>query len=113
MAKLQVGDTVYTTEKGKIREHEVEKIGRKYIKLKYSRAKFDVGTLSEVDYSGWACQLYLSKQDILDEAEHLKLCNTISRAFDGRRKTDNYSLEQLRAIMEIIGEDVTDKNIRV
>lgn len=116
---LKVGQKVYVKPVGNsaryikdnildnIKESEVEKIGKKYFYLKeFSREKFgfeyaDSNICSSIsDYSA-NFEVYLSKQDIMDDIERNKIIYELKQFFYYYGQSKYLTLEQLRKIKEI------------
>ncbi|MCY7947663.1 hypothetical protein P8891_11580 [Bacillus atrophaeus] len=108
--KLQVGQTVYLKPDGnqsrytsEINVAKIIKVGRKYFEVSFNgsnKLKFLMSDLTQaIDYPDW--KLYFSEQEISDEEEHEKLLFKIKSAIN-RANSNKYSLEQLRAIYEIM-----------
>jgi hypothetical protein len=86
----------------------VSKIGRKYITVKMGNGEEQFDKTWEYrqknDCSPYY-QLYLSKEQIIEEEKAQNLYNTIKDYFDGYRNSNYFSLEQLTKIVEIIKEN--------
>lgn len=90
---------------------EVTKVGRKYITVKFNNwqeYQFDI----EFDYrnkytaGGADYQLYLSKQEVVNEKESNNLYKYIQTEFNGYSgNKGKFTLDQLRRIMDIINEN--------
>lgn len=94
-----------------IRKGKVIKIGRKYIYVEVDNNITHVEKFSKeddyrsfYDYGGADYQLYLTKQDILDEVESDNLYYTIKYSFNLYEK-NTFTLDQLRKIHEIIKDN--------
>ena len=80
----------------------VKKVGRKYFQLHgYSRNKYSIETLSEVNDINYKGQCYVNLQEILDLKEHSNLLKKVKNSFVGYNKID-ISLSQLREINNIL-----------
>ncbi len=93
-------------EVSQITEYIVSKIGKKYFFVEDNeRLKFDIETLKHTDknYSQYNVQLYLTEQEIKDKNEMNVLRNKFILA--SRRKPEDFSLDQLRRIIDIIDEN--------
>jgi hypothetical protein len=93
----------------RILQGEVTKVGRKYITVKFGRYKeeqFNIEDEYRNKYTagGADYQLYLTKQDILDEVEVETIHSEIRSAFGDYRNNGKFTLEQLRRIRDIINE---------
>lgn len=118
MSELAIGETVYLKSVGnnarydkevRIVEFVVKKVGRKYFEVGEPDdnnprhfIKFNVEDMCQTTIYAADWQLYLSKQEILDEEEARKLTREIRDVFDRYGKVD-LTLEQLRKIKAIIG----------
>ena len=93
-------------------EKVVKSVGKKYITVtnniddKWGEIKFDVtNDFRQVyTYGGADYSLYLSKQDIYDDMECERLYGKIRDKFSGWNTKENFSLEQLQLICEIINQ---------
>lgn len=124
---LKVGQIVYVKPignaarwiKGDILEHvrevEVEKIGNKFFYLKgYSRSKFgfkyeDSNSCTNISDYCADYEIYLSKQDIVDELEQTSLLNFLKDFFSWSGKSKYLTLEQLRKIKVVVDELENEK----
>lgn len=92
-----------------IKEKEISKIGNKYITvvnvndLGYGEEKFDIQnhfchyyTAGSRDY-----ELFLSKQDILNDLNSEKLYDKVKNKFSSWKNSGKYTLEQLQTILDI------------
>ena len=109
---MKVGDTVWYTipRNQQIYEGTIVKIGSKLIHVaKYDndRNPFRVSkeTLRDKSDYGWnyRCQVYLNKQDILDEREYFDLWQRFQIFFNKSANKRNISLELLRHIANHLG----------
>lgn len=98
MEKLKIGQVLFSRD---LSEYEIIKIGNKYFECKNHRGRFSKETLKfDSKYSNKP-QLYVNKQDVLDEKEVSKLESEI------RNKIKPYgsmgvSLINLRKISELL-----------
>ena len=80
----------------------IKTVGRKYFQLEeYSRNKYSLETLSEVNDINYKGQCYITLQEILDLKEHINLFDKVKNIFVGYNKID-ISLSQLREINNIL-----------
>jgi hypothetical protein len=96
---------VITRYEKSITEHTVTKIGRKYLECTGLNEKITIENLKYEDkiYSQYNCQMYRSKQDILDKQEMNRLFLKIKYSFSGYSHNGKFTIEQLRHIDDIIG----------
>jgi len=105
---LKVGQIVYKweryTTKYKIEEVEISKIGRVYFYLKGKREdqKYDLKDLSNL----YSEQIYLTKEEMLDEREYDKKYSEIRKEFTESSYFCDLTLDQLRRIKKILDEEV-------
>lgn len=121
MNKLMVGQKVYLKPVNNrsryiedsiinhIKEYEIKKVGRKYFEVwekdkGYSTEKFHIEDLRQHTVYSPDWELYLSRQDILDEMENLEIVGRIRTAI-GNYGFSDLPLEKLRKIIEIIEEE--------
>jgi hypothetical protein len=89
---------------------EVTKVGRKYITVKFKGYK-EEQFVAEDDYrqkytaGGADYKLYLTKQDVIDEKEANNLYSDIRTKFGGFRNNNQFTLDQLQRITNIINEN--------
>lgn len=112
---MRVGDKVYYTEpqnKILISEGAVTKIGRKYFyvsRYKNDRDPFKVDKETMRDKTcygyGYRCQVYLSKQEILDEREFDYLWQSLHILFSAWANKKKISLEALREVARLVDID--------
>lgn len=114
---MEIGDRVYLkaiNERARyktevdIEEYIICKIGRKYFEVckedyKNYTIQFEINNKRQVTKYSPDWQLYFSKQEILDEEEHLNLSNQV-RDKIGSYGTSSLSLDKLRKIKEIIDD---------
>lgn len=119
MSKLQVGNKVYLKPiynnaryiediLNHIKEYEIKKVGRKYFEVwkdnqEWTTLKFHIEDNRQATKYSPDWELYFSKQEIIDEIEHLKLANEIRDSL-GKWGMTELSLDQLRRIKTIIDE---------
>ncbi len=112
---MEKGQTVYLKTQGnlvrasqnlkqEIIETTIKGVGTKYITVAHHDIKFyKEGLQEKTEYcSNYA--LYERKQDIYDEDEHQKLSSAIYWAFY-RMAQNEYTLDQLREVVKILGLD--------
>lgn len=88
-----------------VKENVIENIGNKYFKINRSKCKFNISNLQYTsDRSSFNRQLYLTKQEILDEFEYEKLLYRLRAYFSAYNKI-NITLPQLRTISLLIFKD--------
>lgn len=89
-----------------IYEGEIVKVGRKYITVDFSRGerKFNKEDdyRDKFEYGGANYQLYLTKEDIIDEQRTEKLYRRLSREFSSYENNNGFSLGQLQKIEKIL-----------
>jgi hypothetical protein len=93
-----------------IKEKIVTKIGNKFISVanadddRYGEEKFDMTNNFSHYYTcgGQDYELYLSREDILNDIQSEKLYSEIQSKFSGWKNKRKYSLEQLQSIAQII-----------
>lgn len=89
-----------------IKEYTVSKIGKRYFYLE-ENDRYPIGkeTMKYEDrvYCHSSFQLYLKKQEILNNREIGVLFDKIRKAFDLPYNRSNYTLEQLREASKILG----------
>jgi len=88
---------------------EVTKIGRKYITVKWDKWSEEQFSI-ENDYNNktdYSCdyKLYLNKEEIIKERKADELYNEIKTHFSGWGGNENFSLDQLERIINIINEN--------
>jgi hypothetical protein len=66
--------------------------------------EIDNNFFEDVSCGGMDCQLFLSEQDIYDDQEAEALYKEIQRSFGSWKNVGKYSLEQLKAIKDILSE---------
>ncbi len=111
MKDLKVGQKVWIRYAGfdsrhsrDIREGVITKVGRKYFEVnnnKWDGGRFEIETMIESNNSNYKDHAYLSIKDIEEEIEFGNLSSEIRKTFGHYGKL-SFSLEQLRAIKEII-----------
>lgn len=111
MKDLKLGQKVWIRYNGgdtrrsrEVREGIITKVGRKYFEVNnndWTGGKFDIKTMVEAVDSNYRDTAYLSLDEIEKEIEYGKLSSEIRNAFSAYSKL-NFSIEQLRAIKEII-----------
>ena len=112
--ELKVGQKVYlkpvnnaARHSNEIVEAEIIKVGRKYFEVDkgyhYSR-KYHISDLKQATDMVADYEVYMSKQEILDEREINSLYFEIGKKFRGVGTTLDLTLSQLRRIKEIISE---------
>jgi hypothetical protein len=106
VSKLKVGQKLYLEKDGKIIKVEIDKVGRKYFTLKddYSWRRLEIENLFWCDphYGSDRIQLYLSKQEILDNNEWSEVFNMLHNFFDRYVSPNEITLDQLKRIVSII-----------
>lgn len=118
--KFEVGDILYVSPVGnaarrygeEIRKATVQKVGRKLIYIQidgiYGEYNFEKKSTSIVDYfTGeriWF--VFSSMQEIEDKEEGEQLVSQLKHLFSLGGKGYKLTLEQLRAIRDIVGEDL-------
>lgn len=105
--KLKIGQTIWykSGEPNKpVVEATITKVGKKYINININRNAFFKDSLIEVKNYGYKGQIYLDKQDILDEQEHLKLSNYVRSFVGSYGSCTKLSLQQLREICAIMNQ---------
>lgn len=111
---MQVGDKVwYTIPQNKIiYEGTVAKIGRQYFYVSRSANdrdpyKVDKQTMRDHSNYGWGyrCQVYLTKQEILDEREFTSLWENSQVFFSQWANKSKVSLEVLREVAKLLKTD--------
>jgi len=118
---MKVGDKVYLLPSGNatryikdslanhIIETEIVSIGRKYVTINYGgKIKFELDNKHSggyAEHTNYCCDYYMyeSKQEILDMLELKDLRKKIESCFSSYSRKE-FSLDQLRRIMEIVGE---------
>lgn len=111
---MEVGQKIYlkpvnNRERGirDIREYikkvTVSKVGRKYFEVEEMNMKFDLVEMRDVSQYVAEYEVYLSKQEILDELEFKELAFKVKTIFNGY-SDPKLTLEQLRRIVDIISE---------
>ena len=108
--KLEVGQEIFLKPTGnavrrnsEVREAKITKIGKKYFEVDILRTRFSIETLCQdngeysSDYKG-----YLSRQEIIDEAERNSLYRQICEFFRYGSTNVSLSTDQLRQISRII-----------
>jgi len=94
-----------------LEEWEIIKVGRKYVTVRLPNSntgeiKFDMEDHRQVvNCGGCYWELYLSVQEILDEAESERISYKLRNVFSGYGKS-YLSLDKLRRIQDIIDEEV-------
>ena len=94
-------------------EATVKNIGRKYITvdpLKGCEVKFNMAEdfRQFYEYGGRDYDLFLSKQDILDDIESEKIYKILRNELSSYRNDREFSLEQLKAVYTILEIDKED-----
>lgn len=112
---MQVGDKVWYTEPRKsetIYEGVVTKIGRKYFyvsRWENDRDPYKVNLDTMRDHYnygyGYRCQVYLTKQEILDEREFTSLWENTQVFFSKWANKSKVSLEVLREVAKLLKTD--------
>jgi len=115
MAKLKVGQKVWMRYNGfdsrrsiEIKEGLVTKVGRRYFEVNnndYTGGRFEIDTMIESGETNYRDKAYLSKDEIENEIEFGKLSSEITAVFKTYSKLP-LSIEQLRAIKEIISQPI-------
>ena len=100
--KLEVGQTVYLHKKIGPQPTKVIKVGKKYFQVDAARIQFFIDTLQSNSQYGSPDQIYLSKQELLDEIETEKLRSQLFG--QGAYLSPRLNLDQLRRITSIINE---------
>lgn len=125
--KIEVGMTLYAKKIGNdarylnsinapiedyISKVTVKKVGRKYFYLdgwQWDRNKFDIKTLCEVSEYSANVALYLSEQDIYDEAEAHDIADRIWGRYSFSSHLEALPLETLRAIEALINDAINNE----
>jgi hypothetical protein len=100
---LSIGQTIYYSERGKICEKTISRVGKKYFYVDGFRNQFYIDNLREKTKFGCGSRVYLSAQEIIDEKESEVLHRKIMVYFQGFGRS-KFTLDQLRAIDKIIRE---------
>lgn len=99
--KLKVGQKVWTGVSDP-KEAIVSKVGFRYFELdNFPRRRFFIDTLVQDSEYSSKIKVYLSKEEILAENEHTKMCNMVSRYFYNTN-VRILTTEQLKAIAKIV-----------
>ena len=115
---LKVGQIVFVRKVGSsaryaqdpIVEAVIEKVGVKYLYLKgYISSKFgfeypESSVVRDISEHSANYEVYLSKQEIIDDIEKYNLKLELKRFFDWSGKASHLTLEQLREIKAITDE---------
>lgn len=110
--KIKVGDTLYTND---LKPCFVEKVGRKYFKIKGSRNNFLVDKLryESVNYSQYNIQLFRTEKEVTDAHEKMKLQAEVKEIFRDwgsyASKVKDMSIGQLKQILAIVNEENPQK----
>jgi hypothetical protein len=102
--KIEVGQTVYLYREQQPKPTKVVSVGKKYFQIDdpwFRRTQFFIDTLLSNTECGSPDQIYLDKQELLDEIEMNKLKSELIQSC---RYFDNFNLDQLRRIKSIIEE---------
>ena len=116
MGSFQVGQNLYSYEKGSIETYTIVKVGRKYLTVVKTSAlpygnetKLHIDTLKEVKDWGNSHYFYRSEREINDILEKRELITKISRMCSlytsDVYSIKNLSLDALRRINAIIEEE--------
>ena len=90
-------------------EGEVTKVGRKYITVKFRTYKEEQFSIEDDYRQKYNCggadyKLYLSKDEVVEEKEAEEIYSQIRHKFSAYKNSE-YTLEQLKRIKSIIGEE--------
>ena len=116
MSSFQVGQNLYSYEKGSIETYTIVKVGRKYLTVIKTRClpygseiKLHINTLKEVEDLGFSRYFHRSEQEIKDLLEKREIVTKIKRMCNSYTSDvysiGNLSLDALRRINVIIEEE--------
>ena len=107
--KLVVGQKLFITpsyldtrNNNEPKEVTIKKVGKKYFQIEeYSRNKYSIETLTEVNNTNYKGQCYFTLQEILDFKEYSNLLGKLKKIFSYHSQID-ISLNQLRDINKVL-----------
>lgn len=101
---FKIGQFLYSEDdNGIIKEHEISEIGKKYLRFKNDHwTKVLIEELVSVVEFGSCKKFYLSKEIILENREKKKMFRLIEKRIAAYGSHEDYSLESVKKIMEIL-----------
>jgi hypothetical protein len=106
MSKLQEKQIVYlyTALDKNLLEKTIRKVGKKYFYLEgdFRKVPYSLKTLRAVDSYVNKNKVYLTKEEYYEEKEKKSLFFKLENIFSSFSNCENYSLEQLKQVYEIV-----------
>jgi hypothetical protein len=106
MSKLQEKQIVYlyTALDKNLLEKTIRKVGKKYFYLEgnFREVPYSLKTLRAVDSYVNKNKVYLTKEEYYEEKEKKNLFSKLENIFSSFSNCENYSLEQLKQVYEIV-----------